>query len=159
MGANNQPTNTPQVVANFDDAFGQSTADNVISMQMSPNGHYLAIDGTRSDGEMLWIFNTFNLTLITRTRQCQRHILTLATRLLAASFLYRPILPLGPGTSPDWHPGLWIVDAATGAMTTIDIHMSSTFLVDAIVSPDGAQIIYSTSKGLRHGQRYLVGKY
>src|SRR5579883_1705029 len=53
-GVNNQPVETPQVVAPFDNAFGQSIADNVVSFQTSPDGRYIAIDGTHSDGELLW---------------------------------------------------------------------------------------------------------
>jgi Tol biopolymer transport system component len=44
-----------------------------------------------------------------------------------------------------------MVDAATGAIGNIDIHMPSAFLVDAIPSPDGSHIVYSTSKGLGLG--------
>ena len=43
------------------------------------------------------------------------------------------------------------MDAATGAFTNIDIHMPSTFLVDAAPSPDGTRIVYSTSEGLGMG--------
>ena len=64
------------------------------------------------------------------------------------------MFPLGPNAPQDsngWNPGLWVVDAATGAISNIDIHMSSAFLVDAVPSPDGLHIVYSISKGLGLG--------
>ena len=153
-GTNNQPTEAPQVVASFDDAFGQSTADNVISLQTSPDGHYLAIDGTHSDGELLWIFNTLSLKLSREPANVSGTFLHWLPG-TDGSFLYRPILPLGPDQSgPDaanWHPGLWIGNAITDAFINIDIHLPSTFLVDALPSPDGSQIIYSTCSGMGMG--------
>lgn len=150
---NNQPTGTPLVVASFDDAFGQSTADTIISLQTSPDGRYLAIDGTHSDGELLWIFDTLNLKLMREPANVSGTFLHWLPN-TSGLFLYRPILPLGPDAPLDaanWHPGLWLVNAATNAFTNIDIHLPSSFLVDAIPSPDGSQIIYSTSNGLGMG--------
>ena len=153
-GTNSQPTDPPQVVANFDDDFGQSTADSVIALQISPDGFYVAIDGTHSDGELLWIFDTRGMTL---KREPANVSGTFLHWLPATSglFLYRPILPLGPTSTPvnttDWDPGLWIGNALTDAFTNIDIRLPSTDLVDALGSPDGSQIIYSTCDGLGKG--------
>jgi Tol biopolymer transport system component len=64
------------------------------------------------------------------------------------------MLPLGPQAPMDggsWNPGLWLVNAATGMHTNIDIHVPSAALVDAAPSPDGTRIIYSTSLGLGLG--------
>jgi len=53
--------------------------------------------------------------------------------------------------SGSWNPGLWEVDAATGAPKNIDIGMLSSFLIDAAASPDGTHIVYSTTLGLGMG--------
>lgn len=152
-GANNQPTETPHVVASFGEAFGQTTADTVISLQLSPDGRYLAIDGTRSDGEFVWIFDTRRLAL---TLQPANVSGTFLHWLPGASetFLYRPMFPRGPNApliAGSWNPGLWEVNAATGAFINIDIHVPAAYLVDAMPSPDGSQIVYSTSAGLGLG--------
>lgn len=152
-GGNHQPLETPRAIANFGDGFGQSTADSVISLQLSPNGRYLAIDGTRSDGELLWIFDTRRLILNLEPASVSG---TFLHWLPGSSevFLYRPMFPRGPDAPLDggaWNPGLWEVNAATGAFTNIDIHMPSAFLVDALASPDGSQILYSTTSGLGMG--------
>ena len=149
-GTNNQPAAPPQIVANFDNDFGQSTADSVISLQLSPDGLYVAIDGTHSDGELLWIFDTRTMTL---KREPDNVSGTFLHWLPGSSglFLYRPILPLGPIVSVDWDPGLWVGDAATDAFTNIDIHLPSTDLIDAIGSPDDSQILFSSCAGLGLG--------
>ncbi|HEY3993407.1 MAG TPA: hypothetical protein VGM01_11060 [Ktedonobacteraceae bacterium] len=152
-GANNQPTDTPQMIASFDNAFGQSTADNVISLQISPGGSYVAIDGTHSDGELLWIFDTRSLTLKREPANVSGTFLRWLPN-DSGLFLYRPILPLGtsaPLNKVDWDPGLWIGNALTGAFTTINIGLPSSSLVDALGSPDGSQILYSTTRGLGLG--------
>jgi len=146
---NNQPTGTPQTLALFDDAFGQSPADTVISLQISPGGRFLAIDGSHSDCELLWIFNTQNLKLSREPANVSGtflHWLPDANGL----FLYRPILPLGLDTT-DWKPGLWLGNAETDTFTNIAIPVPSTSLVDAIGSPDDSQILFSTSGGLGLG--------
>jgi WD40 repeat protein len=152
-GENHQPLETPQVVAKFSDGFGQSTADSVISLQLSPDRRYLAIDGTRSDGELLWIFDTRRLLLRLEPANVSGTFLHWMPG-ASEMFLYRPMFPRGPGAllnGGTWNPGLWEVNAATGAFTNIDIHMPSAFLVDAVASPDGSQILYSTSSGLGMG--------
>jgi len=152
-GQNNQPADTPQTVASFDGAFGASTADSVISLQISPGGRYLAIDGTHSDAELLWIFDTLTSSLRREPAGVSGtflHWLSNASGL----FLYRPVLPLGPGAplnTADWNPGLWVGNAALGTFMNINLHLPSTFLVDATVSPDGLCIVYSTSRGMGLG--------
>lgn len=152
-GPNQQPQGTPQVLATFDDAFGQSTSDSVISLQLSPDGRYVAIDGSHSDAELLWIFDTSTLVLKREPAGVSGTFLHWIPG-AGAFFLYRPILPLGPDVlagGSDWQPGLWIVDALTGIFTDLDIGLPSTSLIDALASPGGTQIIFSTSGGLGLG--------
>lgn len=153
MGADGQPVGTPQVVASFGDDFGQSIADLVISLQLSPDGKFLAIDGTHSDGELVWVFNTTNLKLTLEPPTVSGTFLHWLPG-LGDEFLYRPMFPRGPGTpltSDAWNPGLWLVNAITGGIVNINIGVPSTFLVDAIGSPDGSQVVYSTTAGLGTG--------
>lgn len=152
-GLNAQPVETPRQVASFGGGFGQTTTDGIITMQLSPDGHYLAIDGTRSDGELVWVFDTRGQTL----RLEPVHVGGTFLRWLPdpnTAFLYRPMFPLGLDAlagQANWNPGLWLVNAATGAHTEINLHLPSAFLVDATVAPNGKQIIYSTSAGLGAG--------
>jgi hypothetical protein len=53
-----QPVGTPQVIAPISPGFGQSEADGVLALQLSPDGRYLLIDGTRPDAEQVWIYDT-----------------------------------------------------------------------------------------------------
>ena len=152
-GTNHQPLGTPRVVASFGDDFGQTTTDSIISLQVSPDGRYMAIDGTRSDGEFVWTFDTLHLAL---TLQPASAVGTFLHWLPGSreTFLFRPMFPRGPGAplnGGSWNPGLWEVNARTGAITNIAIHVPSASLVDAVPSPDGSQIIYSTSAGLGMG--------
>lgn len=153
MGANHQPLETPRVVASFGGSFGQSTADTVISLQLSPDGRYLAIDGAHSDAELLWIFDTLRLSLTLEPPDVSGTFLHWLPG-SGETFLFRPILPLGPDAPLNggaWNPGIWLVNATTGTYINIDIRIPSTSLVDAIASPDGSQIIYSTTPGLGMG--------
>jgi|GEM_PF-817018 Tol biopolymer transport system component len=152
-GNSNQPLETPSVVASFGNGFGQSTTDGIISLQLSPDGHYLAIDGTRSDGELLWLFNTSQMTLKLEPASVSGTFLNWLPG-SSDAFLYRPMFPRGPDAPLDngvWNPGMWKINAASGNVTDIDIHVPSADLVDAIPSPDGSQILYSTSAGLGLG--------
>jgi len=152
-GTSNQPVETPQEIASFSDNFGMTTADNVVTLQLSPDGHYLAIDGTRSDCELVWIFDTRRLTLTSEPANVSGSFLHWIPG-PGETFLYRPMFPRGqnaPLDNSNWNPGLWKVNAVTGALENIDIHMSSAFLVDAVASPDGTRIVYSTSEGLGTG--------
>lgn len=159
-GADKQPMETPRVVASFGNDFGQTSADTIISLQPSLDGRYVAIDGTRSDGELLWIFDARYMTLNLEPANASG---TFLHWLPGSSdvFLYRPMFPIGPYASLDrgsWNPGLWEVSAATGSITNLAIHGPSAYLVDAVASPNGSQIIYSTSAGLGEGSDiWLMG--
>jgi Tol biopolymer transport system component len=152
-GAAGQPVSTPQVIASFSDAFGQVGGDAVLSMQLSPDGKYLAINGTRDHGEQVWVYDTEHMVM----RLTPEHVMGNFLHWLPTGdrFLYRPMFPMGPDAPMDgnngWNPGLWIVNAATGSHLNINIHMPSAFLVDAAPSPDGTRIVYSTSEGLGLG--------
>lgn len=153
-GSNGQPLSAPQPLAQFGNEFGLLESDAVFFMQLSPDGRYLAIDGTSDHGEQVWIYDIQRNGLTLVPANVMGNFLHWLPGASSHTFLYRPMFPLGPGAPEDsngWHPGLWIVDAATGAVTNIDIHMPSAFLVDAAPSPDGTRIVYSTSTGLGMG--------
>src|ERR1051326_7606258 len=56
-GNDGQPLAAPLPIAQFGNGFGQSESDVIFSIQLSPDGRYLAIDGTQDHGEMVWVFN------------------------------------------------------------------------------------------------------
>lgn len=148
-GASHQPIETPHVVASFGDGFGRSSADAVIALQVAPDGQAVAIDGTRSDAEAVWIFHAQRLTLTLQPASASGTFLHwLPTA--GETFLFRAMFPRGPGGGT-WRPGIWKVNAVTGAVVTLDIHMPAAFLVDAVPSPDGSSIVYSTCAGLGMG--------
>src|ERR1700686_1342696 len=62
-GTDEQPTSNPQPLASFTDGFCLEGADAVLSMQLSPDGQFLAIDGTRDHGEQVWMFDTKSMTM------------------------------------------------------------------------------------------------
>jgi len=153
-GSDGQPLTLPQPIAQFGNGFGQQESDAIFSMQLSPDGRYLAIDGSQDHGEQVWSYNIQLRQLELRPAFVMGNFLHWLPGASSHTFLYRPIFPLGPDAPQDsngWNPGMWEVDAATGAITNIDIHMPSAFLVDAAPSPDGSRIVYSTSKGLSMG--------
>lgn len=153
-GSEDQPLGTPHIIASFSDNFGRAETDSVLSMQLSPDGRYLAINAAQDHGEQVWIFNTLQRTLSVLPANVSGNFLNWMPGGNGHTFLYRPMFPLGPNaplTNGVWNPGLWEVDAATGAFTNIDIHMPSAYLVDAAASPDGSRIVYSTSTGLGMG--------
>jgi WD40-like Beta Propeller Repeat len=159
-GSSGQPLGAPQPVANFGNDFGRLESDAVFSMQLSPDGCYLAIDGASDHDEQVWVFDARRMSLAPVPANVSGNFLNWLPATSSASgngghtFLYRPLLPLGPGAprvNGAWNPGLWIVDAATGQYRNIDIHMPSAFLVDAASSPDGSRIVYSTSYGVGMG--------
>ncbi|HVB21153.1 MAG TPA: hypothetical protein VNG51_04325 [Ktedonobacteraceae bacterium] len=157
-GADGQPTGTPHPVASFTDGFGLEGSDAVLSMQLSPDGQFLAIDGTRDHGEQVWMFDTQNMTMSLTPPNVMGNFLHWLPN-LGHTFLYRPMMPMGPSAPMDsngWNPGLWEVDAYTGAHRNIDISVPSAYLIDASPSPDGSRIIYSTTTGLGLGSSTYI---
>ncbi|HVB59599.1 MAG TPA: hypothetical protein VNE61_00270, partial [Ktedonobacteraceae bacterium] len=153
-GSSGQPLGAPQTVASFGNNFGLAESDSVLSMQLSPDGRYLAINAAQDHGEQVWIFDTQQRKISVLPANVSGNFLNWMPGGNGYTFLYRPMFPLGPDaplTNGSWNPGLWEVDAATGAFKNIDIQMPSAFLVDAAASPDGSRIVYSTSTGLGLG--------
>lgn len=159
-GSLGQPVSLPQTVASFGNDFGQSESDLVFRMQLSPDGCFLAIAATEDHGDLAWVYDIQHGRLSPVPANVMGDFLnwlpggTGGTGGTGHSFLYRPMLPLGPDAprvNNSWNPGLWIVNAATGAFTNLDIHVPSAMLVDAAASPDGSRIVYSTSLGLGMG--------
>lgn len=153
-GANGQPVSTPETLVPMGDEFGLVDSDSVTTIQLSPDGKYIAIDGIRDHGEQVWIYDTQSMTINLVPARVMGNFLHWLPGGSGHSFLYRPMLPLGPDAPMDgnsWNPGLWIVDAATSTHTNIDIQVPSAYLIDAAASPDGFHIIYSTTTSLGAG--------
>ena len=153
-GSSGQPVSDPQAVARFGDGFGLAESDSVLNMQLSPDGRYLAIDGTRDHGEQVWMYATQQMSMNLTPAYVLGNFLHWIPGGTGHTFLYRPMFPMGPSAPMDgngWNPGLWEVDAATGGHINIDIHVPSAYLIDAVSSPDGSRIIYSTTVGLGMG--------
>ncbi|MBO0782846.1 MAG: hypothetical protein J2P37_28865 [Ktedonobacteraceae bacterium] len=150
-GNHGQPLGTPQLLQPLGNDFGLSGSDSITALYLSPDAGYLAINGNSDHGEMVWVYNTRSHDL----RMLPQGVAGNFLRWLpgAHSFLYRPMLPLDPAVTTDgtWNPGLWVVDAASGTHTNIDIGVPSAELIDAAPSPDGSRIVYSTSAGLGQG--------
>jgi Tol biopolymer transport system component len=155
-GSSGQPLSSPQIIAPLGNSFGLSAGDSVSSMQLSPDASYLAISGSSDHIDLVWMFNTQRLTTMAMPANVAGNFLNWLPRGNGHSFLYRPMLPLGPNAPLDgnsWNPGLWKVDAATGAHTNIAITTPSADLLDATASPDGSRIVYSTTSGLGTGSK------
>ena len=154
-GINSQPIGTPQTIAVLGNEFGLVSTDSVATIQLSPDGKYVAIDGVRDHGEQVWVYDTQRMTVSFVPANVMGNFLHWLPGGNGHSFLYRPMMPMGPNASMDgnngWNPGLWIVDAATNAHTNIDIQVPSAYLIDAAASPDNSHIIYSTTPGLGMG--------
>ncbi len=165
-GSAGQPTSTPQPVASFSDGFGLEGGDAVLTMQLSPDGQFLAIDGTRDHGEQVWVFDTQTMKMsLTPPNVMGNSLHWLPNG--GHTFLYRPMMPMGPSAPMDnngWNPGLWEVDAYTGAHRNIllagkgseDIAVPSAYLIDAAASPNGSRIIYSTTAELGMGSSTYI---
>ncbi len=154
-GINGQPVGTPETLAVLGNEFGQEASDSVATIQLSPDGKYVAIDGVRDHGEQVWVYDTQHMTVSFVPAHVMGNFLHWLPGGNGHSFLYRPMFPLGPDAPMNgkngWNPGLWIVDAATNTHINIDIHVPSAYLIDASSSPDGSHIIYSTTLGLGRG--------
>ncbi|WP_160145692.1 TolB family protein [Dictyobacter aurantiacus] len=153
-GPDGQPTSKPQPLVPLGDNFGLVSSDMVLSLQLSPDGNYLAIDGNRDHGEQVWMYAVQANTVSFKPNAVMGNFLRWQPGGNGHTFLYRPMLPLGPDAPLDggsWNPGLWMVDAATGAHVNIDIGTVSSNLIDAVPSPDGSRIVYSTTDGLGQG--------
>jgi dipeptidyl aminopeptidase/acylaminoacyl peptidase len=153
-GSAHQPLSAPQPIMPIGSGFGTSTADAVLSLQLSPDKRYLAIDGTRPDVEWVWIFDTQQRKVSLQPSDAQGNFLRWLPTGNGHTFLYRPMFPVGPvppAKVQAWHATLWQVDAATGAHKGIDLGIPAANLVDAAPSPDGSRIVYSTTAGLSLG--------
>lgn len=148
--ANNQPTGTPDVLVKFGDGFGESPSDTVLSLSLSPDDRYLAINGTHDDGEKLWMFDTKTLALKLEPPDVNGTFLNWFSD-DSDRYLFRVTLPAGPLADVDREPGLWVGDAALDSIANINIDLPSIDIVDAQASPNGTQILYSTSRGLGQG--------
>ncbi len=153
-GLNGQPLGQPQRLMPLGNGFGSVESDSIASMQLSPDGDYLAIDGVRDQGEQVWMYDTVHETLALTPAAVIGNFLHWLPGGNGHSFLYRPMFPMGPNALPDssgWYPGLWIVDATSGNYKNIDIGVPSADLVDAAPAPDGSRIVYSITSGLGLG--------
>jgi Tol biopolymer transport system component len=153
-GSAHQPLSAPQTIIPIGSGFGTSSADAVLSLQLSPDGRYLAIDGTRPDVEWVWVFDTQQSKVNLLPSDAQGNFLRWLPTGNGHTFLYRPMFPVGAVSSTQaqaWRATLWQVDATTGAHTGIDLGIPAANLVDAAPSPDGSRIVYSTTAGLSLG--------
>jgi hypothetical protein len=160
-GTSGQPVGEPQELALIGEGFGQVETDSVVAIQLSPDEEYLAIDGNRDHGEEVWVYDTQRMVVRLLPPGVAGNFLHWQAGGNGHTFLYRPMLPMGPEAPLDggaWNPGLWLVDAATGAHKNIEVGLPSANLVDAASSPDGASIIYSTTAGLGKGSETWMMK-
>ena len=155
-GANGQPVGTPQTLVALGNDFGLSSSDSVSTIQLSPDGRYVAINGVQDHGDQVWMYDTQHMTVSMVPARVMGNFLNWLPGGNGHSFLYRAMFPLGPDAPMDgnqWNPSLWIVDAATSIHTNIDIHVLSADIIDAAASPDGSRIIYSITSGLGMGSQ------
>jgi Tol biopolymer transport system component len=153
-GADGRPLGNPDPLTLVSPGFGMVGSDSVSQIQLSPDGLYLAINGNRDHGGLVWIYNTQGKTIQPTPAHVSGNFLHWLPGGNGHTFLYRPMFPMGrdaPADDQGWNPGLWLVDAATGSYRNIEIGVPSAFLIDAAPSPDGSRIIYSTTAGLSTG--------
>lgn len=159
-GADGQPLKSPQPLLPLGNGFGLVSSDSILSLQLSPDGHYLAIDGNRDHGEQVWMYDIQQNQVTFKPDAVMGNFLRWQPDGNGHTFLYRPMFPLGPAAPMDsgdsWNPGLWSVDAANGSHVNINIGTAAAKLVDAVPSPDGSRIVYSTTNGLGLGSDTYV---
>jgi murein DD-endopeptidase MepM/ murein hydrolase activator NlpD/Tol biopolymer transport system component len=151
-GSQGQPLTTPRPLMLLGNDFGHSPSDRVTTISLSPDSHYLAINGSSDHGELVWIYQTGTQKLALMPAGVSGNFL----RWLPGghTFLYRPMLPRDPQQAPienGWQPGLWLIDAASGQYRNLELGAPSTDLIDAAPSPDGKLLVYSLSTGLGQG--------
>jgi Tol biopolymer transport system component len=143
-------TGTTIAIATLPDQFGSEATDVIAALALSPDQHWLAIDGMHDHGDFTWVVATGSKTLRTVPEDANGNFLHWLPD--GEHFLFRPFLPTRAADTT-WNPGLWIVDAASGTHVNLALpgDLPATDLVDAAPSPDGASIILSVSPGLGLG--------
>lgn len=153
-GSDGRPVGKLQSLTLLGNNFGMMESDRISTIELSPDGRYVEIDGMRDHGDAVWIYDALNRTIRLVPANVTGNFLHWLPGGNGHTFLYRPMLPLGPMApmgNDGWNPGLWTIDAATGKYKNIDIGVPSAYLIDAASSPDGGRIIYSTTAGLSMG--------
>ncbi len=100
-GSAHQPLSAPQAIVPIGSGFGTSTADAVLSLQLSPDGRYLAIDGTRPDVEWVWVFDTRQSKINLLPSDAQGNFLRWLPAGNGHTFLYGPVFSRWPGSSSE----------------------------------------------------------
>jgi Tol biopolymer transport system component len=158
-GPDGQPLAQPQTLLAFGNGFGLTPSDSVASLQLSPDGNYLAIDAIHEYGEQVFVYDIQNMRMSLAPDGVSGNFLHWLPGGNGHTFLYRPMMPLGPNAPLDgdtWNPGLWSVDAQSKSYQNIDIGESAANIIDAAPSPDGSKIVYSTTTGLGMGSTTFV---
>jgi len=158
-GNNGQPVGALQALIPLGNSFGLATTDAIISLQLSPDGRYLAIDGNRDHGEQVWMYDVEQSAVSYKPAAVMGNFLRWLPNGNGHTFLYRPMFPLGPAAPLDngvWNPSLWMVDAESGVHQNINLGVPSADIIDAVPSPDGSRIIYSVGSGLGQGSDTYV---
>jgi len=141
---------TTVFVAQLPDHFGSEQTDVVQTLALSPDQHWLALDGMHDHGDFTWLVSTTTDALRTVPDDANGNFLHWMPD--GEHFLFRPFLPTRP-SGTDWNPGLWIVDAASGTHVNLTLpgNLPATDLIDAAPAPDGTRIILSVTAGLGQG--------
>lgn len=132
------------------DHFGQYTTDTVAALALAPGALYLAIDAQRDHGDTVWVVTTASSDLRQAPSDATGNFLHWLPD--GQHFLFRAFLPTGQ-VAGAWVPGLWIVDAATGAHQSVAMpdHVPMAQVIDAVATVDGAGLIISLTSGLGQG--------